>query len=75
MRHFKCCDMGYDCDWECYDDNEDSLLKKIKEHGSLKHGIKEITKEMLQKIKDVISYDDPYPDNPPDVFRYYDRPA
>jgi predicted small metal-binding protein len=37
VKHVKCRDAGYDCDFEIYDENEDELVQLVREHASNTH--------------------------------------
>jgi predicted small metal-binding protein len=58
MPSFKCKDIGMDDNFEVRNDNEDELLKIIALHAKSSHKIKEITPEVMNKIKRAIQNDD-----------------
>ena len=58
MAIYKCQDFGINDHFEVQDDNEDELIKIIVLHTQTSHGVKEISSEMMGKIKKAIIYDD-----------------
>ena len=53
-KSIKCLDVGVDCDFEARADSEAELMQKVAEHARTAHGITEIPKEVLQKVKAAI---------------------
>jgi predicted small metal-binding protein len=53
-KSIKCLDVGVDCDFEAKAETEPELMKKIAEHARTAHGITEIPKDVLQKVKAAI---------------------
>jgi predicted small metal-binding protein len=58
MPTFKCKDMGMDDDFEIHDDNEEELMEMVMLHHEKTHGIKNMSPEMMGKIKKAIVADD-----------------
>jgi len=54
MLEFKCKDLGMDCSFEAKAWTQGSLMKKISQHASDVHNMKEISPDMLTKIKAAI---------------------
>jgi len=54
MPSFKCRDLGMDCPFEASALTEPDLMKKISEHVKEAHDMKEISGDMMAKIKKVI---------------------
>ena len=50
----RCRDVGFDCDGVIKAKTEDEALKLAAEHAMKVHGLKEITPEIIKKIKSVI---------------------
>jgi predicted small metal-binding protein len=46
---------GKECPWYAHADNEEELMRKIEEHAENVHGIRDMSDEMLKKIKDSIT--------------------
>lgn len=53
-KTFRCADLGFKCDWVAKAQNENELMKLIKEHANKCHGLKEISKDIAEKVKSVI---------------------
>jgi len=51
---FRCADLGFKCDWVAKAQNENELMKLIKEHANKCHGLKEISKDIAEKVKSVV---------------------
>ena len=51
MPSFKCKDLGMDCPFETEAETEGELMKKISNHASKVHDMKEISPDMLAKVK------------------------
>ena len=51
---FRCADLGFKCDWVAKTQTENELMKLIKEHANKCHGLKEISKDIAEKVKSVI---------------------
>ncbi len=54
MASLKCKDIGMNCGFEIIDPDENELLKIIALHADNTHGIKEVSPELLGKIKKAI---------------------
>ena len=50
----RCRDVGMDCSFEVRADSEEEILKKAAEHAQAVHNMKEITKEVVEKVRAVI---------------------
>jgi len=50
----RCRDVGMDCSFEVHADTEEEILKKAVEHAETVHNMKEITKEVVEKVRAVI---------------------
>jgi predicted small metal-binding protein len=47
----RCRDVGMDCDFVARAETEEEILKKAAEHADTEHGMKEITEEVLAKVR------------------------
>lgn len=54
MPSFKCKDLGMDCPFETSALTKGSLIKKISKHAADVHNMKEISPDMMEKIKAAI---------------------
>ena len=54
MPEFKCKDLGMDCPFEAKAWTRGSLMKKISQHAADAHNMKDISPDMLTKIKAAI---------------------
>ena len=50
----RCRDVGFDCDGVIKAKTEDEALKLAAEHAMKVHGVKEITPEIVKKVKSVM---------------------
>lgn len=50
----RCRDVGFDCDGVIRAKTEDEALKLAAEHAMKVHGLKEITADVVKKVKSVI---------------------
>jgi predicted small metal-binding protein len=50
MKTFSCRDIGVDCDWETRGEDDQAILREAEAHGREKHGIKEFTQELKDKV-------------------------
>jgi len=50
----RCRDVGMDCDFEVRAGTEEEILKKAAEHAQTAHNMKEITKEVVEKVRAAI---------------------
>lgn len=55
MKVFKCADLGFKCDWVARAEKEDDLMKLIKDHAKKCHDLSEITSDVAQKVRSVIT--------------------
>ena len=53
-KSFGCSDAGVDCNWTTTGENEEEIMKKIKEHAHNEHGFTEIPPDIAQKVKTAI---------------------
>jgi predicted small metal-binding protein len=49
-----CRDVGFDCDGVIRAKTEEEALKLASEHANSAHGVKEVTPEVVEKIKSVM---------------------
>lgn len=49
-----CRDVGVDCDFVARGETEDEVLRLCAEHGRKAHGMTEIPKELVQKVRAAI---------------------
>ena len=54
MPSIECKDLGMDCGFKATAETEDELLKKVAEHAAEVHGIKEISPDLMEKVKSII---------------------
>ena len=54
MKEIRCKDAGVDCDFVAQAENEQELMKKVAQHAREKHGMNQITPEMVAKVKGLI---------------------
>lgn len=50
----RCRDVGFDCDGVIKANTEDEALKLAAEHAMKVHGLKEVTPEIVKKVKSVM---------------------
>lgn len=50
----RCRDVGMDCDFEARAGTEEEILKKAAEHAETAHNMKDIPKEVLEKVRAAI---------------------
>jgi len=50
----RCKDVGMDCKFEVHGETEEELLKKAVEHAQTVHNMKEIPKEVVEKVRAAI---------------------
>ena len=51
----RCRDVGFDCDGVIRAETEEEILKKAAEHAQTAHNLKEITEEVVEKVRAAIS--------------------
>lgn len=54
MKSFACKDVGVGCDYKATGQSDDEVINQASEHAKEKHGIKDMTQDMLAKIKNAI---------------------
>ncbi len=54
MPSIKCADLGMKCGFEVKDENQDELMKIIALHAENSHNIKEVSPDMMEKVKKAI---------------------
>lgn len=54
MPSFKCKDLGMKCAFEVTDENQDELMKMIALHGENTHQMKDVSPDMMDKIKKAV---------------------
>jgi len=50
----RCRDVGMDCNFETHAETEEEILKKAVEHAQTVHKMKEIPKEVVDKVRAAI---------------------
>jgi predicted small metal-binding protein len=50
----RCKDVGMDCDFEARAETEEEILKQVAEHAGTTHDMKEISAEVLAKVRAAI---------------------
>ncbi len=50
----RCRDVGFDCDAVIRAETEEAILKKAAEHAQTAHNLKEITEEVVEKVRAAI---------------------
>jgi predicted small metal-binding protein len=45
-----CRDVGVDCDFQARGESEQEVMQKCEEHARKEHGMKEIPKELAEKV-------------------------
>lgn len=50
----RCRDVGFDCEGVVKADSEEELLAVVAEHAQTVHDVKEITPELVAKVKSVV---------------------
>ena len=50
----RCRDVGMDCDFEARAETEEEILKEAAEHADAVHNMKEISEEVLAKVRAAI---------------------
>lgn len=53
----KCRDVGFDCEGVVTAETEEALLTQVAEHAKSAHGVEEVTDEMVDKVKSVVTRD------------------
>jgi len=53
-KALRCKDVGMDCKFEAHGETEEELLKKAVEHAQTVHNMKEIPKEVVEKVRAAI---------------------
>lgn len=53
-KQFACADVGVKCSWSAKAGNENELMKVVAEHAQKEHGMKEIPKDLVDKVKAAI---------------------
>jgi len=55
MKQFACRDVGYkDCDYKVTGKDDQDVLDHLKGHASEKHGIKDFSADLINKVKSKI---------------------
>lgn len=54
-----CRDVGYDCDGVIRAKSEEEALQMAAEHAKSVHGLEEVTREVVEKIKSVMREEPP----------------
>lgn len=53
-KELRCSDVGFDCGFEVRADTEEELMKKVAEHAEEVHDMKEISEEVVAKVRAAI---------------------
>ena len=53
-----CRDVGFDCEGVVRAESQDDLLQQVAAHAQSVHGLKEVTDEIVAKVKSVIRQED-----------------
>jgi len=53
-RHISCGDVVPGCDWKEEAATEEELMKKVVEHAAEAHGVREVSPELAEKVKEAI---------------------
>ena len=53
-KSIACRDVGLDCDFKARAENDEALLRQVKEHARTKHNIQEISPELASKVRGAI---------------------
>lgn len=56
-KKISCADVVPGCSFTAEADNEQELLKKVAAHAGPEHGVKEVSPELLKKLKAAIKED------------------
>jgi predicted small metal-binding protein len=51
----RCKDVGFDCDGVIKAETESELMQQVAEHAKSAHGVEEVTDEIVEKVKSVIT--------------------
>jgi predicted small metal-binding protein len=54
MKEVRCADAGMACDFVARAETEQDLLQKVAQHAREKHGITEVTPELVAKVKQIM---------------------
>jgi predicted small metal-binding protein len=54
MKEVRCADAGMACDFVAQAATEQELLKKVADHARAKHGITQVTPELVEKVKKIM---------------------
>ncbi len=54
MKKLRCRDVGFDCDHEIAAEREEEILAQVAEHAQTVHGLKEITPQVVEAVKEAI---------------------
>jgi predicted small metal-binding protein len=49
-----CSDVGVPCDWRVRGDNDEDVMKEIREHAKTEHNMQEIPAELEPKVRQAI---------------------
>ena len=53
-QQISCNDVVPGCDWEAEAATEEELMKKVVEHAAEAHGVREVSPELAEKVKEAI---------------------
>ena len=54
MKEVRCADAGMACDFVAQAATEQELMKKVAAHAREKHGITQVTPELVDKVKKIM---------------------
>jgi predicted small metal-binding protein len=50
----KCREVGLDCNFVACADTEEELMKQVAEHANITHGVKDMPKDVVARVRGVI---------------------
>jgi predicted small metal-binding protein len=50
----RCREVGLDCDFEARAETSEELFRQAAEHGKAAHGIREVTPELVERMKKAV---------------------
>lgn len=54
MKTFACRDVGMNCEWTTTGKDENEVMSKASEHGRMTHGLTDMPRELVDKVKGAI---------------------
>ena len=52
--HFRCKDVGYDCEWQLQGTSEEEMLPKIEQHAAEVHNLTHFKDQAVQHVRDAM---------------------